>query len=71
LRSPSSSSSSLHRQPPVVTGRTPPTRDTAACSRRIYQGAGASPLQAGIRRSLDSQFTVGDNIRKEENCCFI
>jgi hypothetical protein len=70
LRSPSSSSSSLHRQPPVVTGRTPPTRDTAACNSRINQGAGAPPLQAGIRRSLDSQFTTGDNIRKEENCLF-
>jgi hypothetical protein len=54
----------------VMTGRTPPTRDTAACSSRINQGAGASPLQAGIRRSLDSQFTTGDNIRKEENCLF-
>jgi Pericentrin-AKAP-450 domain of centrosomal targeting protein len=55
LRSPSSlsSSSSQLQQPPVVTGRTPPTRDTGGPRSRDVSEMG-SP--AKTRRSLSSQF---------------
>jgi hypothetical protein len=56
LRSPSSlssSSSQLH-QPPVVTGRTPPTRDTGA--HRSSRDVSAAGSPAKTRRSLSSQF---------------
>jgi hypothetical protein len=70
LRSPSSlsSSSSQLQQPPLMTGRTPPTRDTAGFGRRNNGGidSPAGVTATGIRRSLDSQFHHLDFARDGE-----
>ena len=69
LRSPSSlsSSSSQLQQPPVVTGRTPPTRDTVGGrSARNLSPAGMHDVAGATRRSLSSQFLNG-SVRDGDN----